>query len=100
MRPREELSKILHTIRDHVYFQPDENTKMIYPCIEYSFEGEANSKADNKDYITHGRYTVIDIYKSPSKRKYSEIKNAFQFISYSDHYISDGLHHEVYTLYF
>lgn len=100
MRERTELSSILHTIRDHVYYQPDENTKMIFPCIEYSFEGEHISPADNDDYIAHGRYSVIDIYKSPSNRKYKEIKAAFPFISFSNQYIADGLYHDTYTLYF
>lgn len=100
MRDRTELSEVLHTIRDHVYFQPDENTKMIFPCIEYSFEGERIHKADNGDFISYGRYQIIDIYKTPNKKKYSEIKQAFRFISYSNQYIGDGLYHDVYTLYF
>lgn len=100
MRDRIEISTILHTIRDRVYFQPDENTKMVFPCIEYSFEGEHMRHADNSDYIEYGRYQIIDIYKTPNKKKYKEIKSAFRFIAFSNQYIADGLYHDVYTLYY
>lgn len=100
MRDRIELSERLHKIRDNVYFQPDENTRMKFPCIEYSFDGEAINKADNHEYVGHARYSIIDIYKSPSSKKYKEIKEAFLFISFSNQYIADGLYHDVYTLYF
>lgn len=100
MRDRADLSKVLHELCDNVYFNSPSNVTMNYPCIRYSFDGDSHVRADDIRYINYGRYQLIHIYKSVSNRLYEEILGAFRYISFDRQYVSDGLYHDVYTLYF
>ena len=100
MKDRLELSSKLHELCDNCYFQPSSNTQMVYPCIVYEIDNVDVYKADNKPYITHNVYKLTHIYKSQSSNLRNEILNAFDFISYNRPFKSDGLYHDVYTLYF
>lgn len=100
MRDRLELSKKLHTICDHIYFQPGSNTTMAYPCIRYEFNGPFDMKADNGNFVTYGRYLIINIYKNPTSKLFDALRETFKYITWDRQYIADGLYHDVYTLYF
>lgn len=100
MRARADLSKILHTLCDNVYFNSPTNTTMSYPCIRYSLDADNVRMADNKRYVTYGKYTITHIYKTYSNRLYDKIMDAFDFISFDRSYVSDGLYHDVFTLHF
>lgn len=100
MKDRTLLSSALHKICDNVYFQPGTNTTIKYPCIEYSFEGVKDIRADNKYYLSYGKYQLINIYKTPSSKAFDKIREIFpEFLSFDRQYISDGLYHDAYTLY-
>ncbi len=100
MRDRAELSKRLHELCENCSFQPGTNTTLKYPCIVYEINDVDIDKADNRPYITHDVYTITHIYKSPSSNLRNEMLNAFDFISYNRQFKTDGLYHDVYTLYF
>lgn len=100
MRDRSDLSKVLHELCENVYFNSPSNISMSYPCIRYSFEGDDVKRADDKRYITHGRYTITHMYKTIQNRLYDEIMDAFPFVSFDRNYIADGIYHDVFTLYF
>lgn len=99
MRSREKLSEKLHTICDNIYFQPDSNTKLKYPCILYEFNSPLDFKADNNNHITYARYTITNIYKSIKNKSFDSLRNNFKYLSFDRQYKSDGLYHDVYTLY-
>lgn len=94
------LGSILETIEPHCYFQPTTNTKMVYPCIAYKIKKIDIDKADNKIYKNYNVYEITHIYKSPSSEKRMKFLGAFDFISFDRPFISDGLYHDVFTLYF
>ena len=83
----------------NVYFQPPTGFKMSYPCIVYEREKIESGHADNKPYLLTNRYSVTVIDKDPE----SPIPNrivAFSQCSHNRHFISDNLHHDVFTLYY
>jgi len=96
-RPRAELSVILHTLCDNVYFQPPE--VLTYPCIVYKRVGKQLLHADNETYLVRNEYTVTVIDRDPdsaisenvSKLTYCNLDTTFQ---------KDNLNHDVYKLYF
>lgn len=99
-KTRAELMEILKTISENVYYQSPSNVTMKYPCIRCAFDGDFHLRADDKRYITYGKYTITNIYKSLTNRSYDVIMNAIPFVSFDRSYISDGLYHDVFTLYF
>lgn len=99
-RPRAELSAILNSIESHCYFQPNSNTKLVFPCIVYRIKNIDIDRADNKIYKNHNVYEITHIYKSPSSEKRMTFLEGFDFISFDRPFINDGLYHDVFTLYF
>lgn len=82
-----------------VHFQPPTGTEMRWPAITYSRSREANQYADNLPYRGAVGYTVTVIHTDPD----NEIRNkiaAMPYCSFDRWYASDGLNHDVYTLYF
>lgn len=100
MRTRLELGIILDTLCDHCYFQPSTNASLKYPCIVYEVNTIDSTKADNKNYINYTVYKLTHIYKSPSSELREKILSTFDFIKLDRPFKSDGLYHDVYTLYF
>lgn len=100
MKSRDELSKVFHGMCSHVYFQPDSNVKLIYPCIIYEFDGFNDRKADNKNYTTHGRYSITNIYKNLGNSLTDKLRDSFPYVEWERRDVVDGLYHDYYTLYF
>jgi hypothetical protein len=101
MGPRLDLHEILKQTSGvaNVYFQPPSNLQMNYPCIVYSRDNAQSKFADNAPYRYTQRYQVTVIDRDPD----SEIPNkiaALPLCLYSRHFTADGLHHDVYSLYF
>ena len=95
---QDELEAILGSGR--VYFQPPENLKLSYPCFVYSRQRIETRPADNMKY--HGRvsYRLTVISYDPDLPYYDDLMNAFQYISYSNHFGKDGLNNDVYDLFY
>lgn len=98
---RSSLQSLLEEIldSDHVYFQPPANVEINYPAIVFMRDNEKTEFADNLPYFSTKRYmvTVID------RKADSSIPNkvsALPMCSFSRHFTADGLHHDVYNLYF
>lgn len=100
MATRLELQSKLEDVlgSDHVYFQPPESIKMIYPCIEYHYAPGDSQFADNAPYIYRQRYQITVIDKNPD----SLIPNKMAALSMciADRWFSsDNLNHWVFNLY-
>lgn len=100
---RLELQALLKTISglsdDNVHFQPPDGTQMEYPAITYSRSREAKQFADNLPYRSAQGYTVTVIHPDPD----NEIKDkvaALPYCAFDRWYATDGLNHDVYTLFF
>ena len=67
MSRRTDLGLILRSIlgSEHVYFQPPESRKMLYPCIVYALNDIYLTSADDKTYLEKRRYSVTLVDKNP-----------------------------------
>lgn len=82
-----------------VHFQPPTGTEMRYPCITYSRNRAKTDHADNVKYRSHHGYTVTVIHKDPDNDIRTKIA-ALPYCSFDRWYATDGLNHDVYTLFF
>lgn len=96
-----ELQTVLEALlgSGNVYFQPPPNVQMSYPCIRYKVSGIDVDRADNIAYRIGTEYEITHIDRNPSSlipyklavMKYSRFKTRF---------ITEGLNHTIFTLYF
>lgn len=84
---------------ENVYFQPPGNLNMEYPAIVYSREDIDGKFADDAAYLLRVRYQIVVIDKRPDNEVINKLLR-LSLCSYNRHYISDNLHHDVFTLYF
>ena len=96
LKLREVFCEILGN--NNVYLQPPASVKMKYPAIVYSRKRIDNKSANNNVYIQSFGYeaTVID-YEPDSE--YVEKMSRLPQCSYDRHYVSNNLHHDVFTIY-
>lgn len=86
---------------NHVYFQPPESIRMVYPCIVYERSGIDSEHADDSRYVNMIRYDIRFITKDPDTNDFIiKMLNAFKYCSYDRHYVSDNLNHEAFTIYY
>lgn len=81
-----------------VYFQPGPDDEMPAEKLIYEYDGEYLMRADNGAYVMFDRYQVTFVRQdpdSPVKRRLS----AIQYSSFSRHYATSGLNHDVYVIY-
>lgn len=82
-----------------VHFQPPNGMLMSYPAITYT-RGRAETQfADNVPYHRTQAYTVTVIHKNPDNEIRDRIA-ALPYCSFDRWYATDGLNHDVYTLFF
>ena len=86
---------------DHVYFQPPENIRMKYPCFVYERSSGYTDNADDIRYHKRFRYELMYITKEPDTNEFiKEILDSFMYCTYTRHFVSDNLNHEVFDLYY
>lgn len=100
-KPRDDLQKLLAGLlgSGNVYFQPPESLKLRYPCILYERSGIRASSANNRQYMTHNRYTVTVIDEDPDSEIPGRVLR-LPYCSFDRHFTADNLNHDVFTLYF
>ena len=81
-----------------VHFQPPTGKQMRYPAIVYSRSRAAEKFADNLPYLSAMGYTVTVIHKDPDNDIRSKIA-AMPYCGFDRWYASDGLNHDVYTIF-
>ena len=101
MDRRLKLQNLLKTIlgSDNVYFQPPPSVKIKYPCIIFTRNRIDQTKADNIDYIRRVRYTVTLIGSDPESSIVEKLLD-IPYCSYDRFFTSDGLNHDVFSLYY
>jgi hypothetical protein len=100
-RPREELHGILKGLDGvtDAYFQPKTNTALEYPCIIYSRDESAAFHADNLLWWLKKRYSVIVIDRNPDSL-IPELVEGLPYVKFDRFYVSSGLNHFVFNLFF
>lgn len=83
----------------NVYYQPPESLKIKYPAIVYSRSRVDKRSADDTSYITTNCYELTVIDKRPDNEVINKLLK-LPMCYHSSHFISDGLNHDVLTLYY
>lgn len=82
-----------------VYFSPP-SKGMVYPCIVYEISNANVVYADDIPYFNRIRWTVTIIDKDPISEIPSEITKHIQYQMFDRKFVSDGLNHYVYTVFY
>ena len=83
----------------NVYFQPPSSMKMNYDAIVYSRKGIDNTFANNAVYRQDNSYTVTVISRQPDPEVLDKISRLPK-CRFDRYFVSDGLNHYVFTLYY
>jgi len=99
---RDELQTKLETIlgSTHVYFDPPESVKLVYPCIVYERSAGDTDFANNMPYRFQVRYSVTVISRDADEAVLHKLAMSLPSIIYDRHFVTDGLHHDVFNLYY
>ncbi len=83
----------------NVYYQPPDNTQMVYPCIVYRRYTGLTKSADNIPYSFTLRYEVMVIDRDPDSEIPAKMAALPQCVLIRT-FVVDNLHHDVYYLYY
>lgn len=84
----------------HVYFQPPESVKMVYPAIIYSFDTTDNTFANNNVYKQKQGYKVTIADKNPESEISEIISKLPTARMVTPPYVSDNINHFVYHIFY
>ena len=84
---------------DNVYFQPPPDRQMSYPCIVYSRDNQSVKRGDNLAYDIRQRYQVTYIDHSPDGEAIDAL-SSFPLSAFSRHFVTSGLNHDVFSIYY
>lgn len=100
-RSRLILHNVLVGLEDVVqaYFQPDQNTSMVYPCIVYERDDSYVAPADNIKYRFMKRYQVTVIDRDPDSLIPDQVE-ALPYSRFDRRFTTEGLNHNVFNLFF
>ena len=82
-----------------VYYQPPINTKLVFPCIIYKRDGSYTDNANNNKYIFKKKYQITVVTRTPDETIADRVET-LRYSSFDRHYVSDGLNHYIFTIYF
>lgn len=99
------LDKLLRAIvkercgSENVYYQPKNGLAMNYPCICYERSKIRNVAADDNVYLQRFFYTLTVIDPKPDSPMVLAASRLPR-CGHDRHFISDGLHHDAFTIYY
>ena len=88
----------LRTLAPKAWYQKPPENKMTYPCFVYKNATPTVIRADNRAYLFVPRYEVLYISQTENEQIEEEMVNTFPHCDVGRHYISDQLHHYVFTV--
>ena len=80
----------------NVYYDPPESIKIKYPAIVYTINGIDDTYSAEGKYLQSVSYLVTVIDKNADSQTAEKISKELGF-KYYRHYVSDNLHHYVFT---
>lgn len=98
MDRRPTLDAAFRQLCEHVYFQPPESLKLTYPCIVYELDRFDTAYANNLPYVTRERFSATVIDRDPESAIARQM-TALPQCRHEQHFVSDNLHHDVFTIY-
>lgn len=94
---REELINLCGAKPSSVYINPP--SVMEYPCYKIVKNTIETNHAGNSIYLKHPKYKLYYITPDPDDPKNDVILENLKYVSAERSYLSDGLYHNVYTIY-
>lgn len=94
----QELRELLGS--SNVYYQPPESLRLKYDCFVYELDRPDITRANDKVYLHRRQYSLTHIYRDPDMSMEETIIAHFDHASKNTHFTSDGLHHDVYSIYY
>lgn len=82
-----------------VYYNPPASVRMTYPAIVFTRANFNTLHADDSAYLRVPRYEVTVITNDPDDSLIMDIL-ALPKCSFDRHFVSENLHHNVFTLYY
>jgi hypothetical protein len=83
---------------NYVYFQPPDNATIEYPCIVYERDKASTKHAGNLPYSFKQCYQVTYIAQHPDSDTLDKLA-AYPLSSFSRHFATSGLNHDVFEIY-
>lgn len=101
MGQRRDLHSILEGLEKvkKAYFQAPSQDKMEFPCIAYEIDSEDVTYADNNPYNRTLGYQVTVIDRDPDSDIPRQVAS-LSMSSFRRRFVTDGLNHTVYKLFF
>lgn len=99
MKTLDDLQEFLRGFCDHVYYQPPESAKIVYPAIIFSKKEILNIHANNRVYRQLYFYQVTVIDEEPESEIVTQISQ-LPNCEFDRTFKSDNLYHDVFTLQF
>lgn len=102
MGSRIDLQNMLDNIEGNTkaYYQPPSSLQISYPCFIYSDKPGNILRASDTIYRYKNRYDLLYITKTPRQDMMTIMLEKFSYCSLDNIYISDGLHHYAFTIYY
>ena len=99
MGERVDLQRLLETICDNVYYQAPGNMNVNYPAIIYTRRNINIKHAGNKGYVLNKSYSITVIDRDPDSKIVDKVA-LLPSCSHDRHYVSEGLNHDIFTIYY
>lgn len=99
---RIDLQALLESVADNpdnVYFQEETNIIMEFPAILYERDYRYTIHANNSPYHSQKRYTVTCISRDPDSAAPDKVAMLPTAV-YDRYQRVDGLHHDIFNIYF
>jgi len=81
-----------------VYFQPGPDDELPSEYLVYELDGDWVHRADNGPYAMFDRFQVTFVRQDPDSPVMRRL-SAIPYSSFSRHYATSGLNHDVYVIY-
>lgn len=80
----------------HLYFQPNESSRLTYPCMIYHLKTLTTRSANNRPYYNQVSFDITYITRSPVSDVPMKMLEDPMF-SFDRYYTAENLHHYSYT---
>ena len=103
MANRADLDRELRRVSGYsnVYYQPDVNVRLTYPCIIYQLVNPYVLHASDEVYLYRRHYNITVIHDDPDDTTAEKLVMTFKYCSHSGpRFINDNLYHEPLTIFY
>lgn len=93
-------SQLPDSATPHVYFDPPETIKLVYPCIIYNISGYDRHFGDDIKYLRPVRYAFTVIDQNPDSQIAINMEDHFNYCTVDTSRVVNNLYHFDGTIYY